>query len=362
MLYLSAPARLLTLLSVLLIVVAGGACGGEESASGAVVEAATAVAARPAVTTSANGSVTVDAAGAFLDSLTDGQRSEALYDFDDPVRSNWSNLPAGVPRFDRNGVRVGDLDSTQTEAMLVFLSSALSVSGYEKVLGVLGADAFLREAESEDRFGDQNYWLAFFGEPSGANIWAWQFGGHHLAINVTVADGRNYLSPTFIGVEPASFVAGEVTVAPLSAHLKAGLAVIDALDDGQQAKGKLSNRPDGIYAGAGEDGLIPPVEGSGVTGWSDLQRQLVLDAISQWVGMLDRSSSRARMAEIESELGAVIFAWHRDAGGSLYYRIQGPSLIIEFLTEGDPSESTSHYHTVYRNPVNEYGRAVYRER
>ena len=223
----------------------------------------------------------MDAAGAFIDSLTDGQRSEALYAFDDPVRSNWSSLPAGIPRFDRNGVRIGDLDSTQTEAMLVFLSSALSVSGYQKVLGVLGADAFLREAGSEDRFGDQNYWLAFFGEPSGANIWAWQFGGHHLAISVTVADGRSYLSPTFIGVEPASFAAGEVTVAPLYAHLKAGLAVIDALDDGQQAKGKLSSRPDGIYAGAGEDGLIPPVEGSEVTGWSDHQRQLVLDTISQ---------------------------------------------------------------------------------
>ena len=78
--------------------------------------------------------------------------------------------------------------------------------------------------------------------------------------------------------------------------------------------------------------------------------------------MLDRSSSRARMAEIESELEAVIFAWHRDAGGSLYYRIQGPSLIIESSTEGDPPECTSHYHTVYRNPVNEFGRAVYRER
>ena len=186
MLYPPAPARLLILLSALLMVVAGGACGGDGSASAAVVESATAVAARPAVTASANGSVAVDAAGAFLDSLTDDQRSQALYDFDDPVRSNWSNLPAGVPRFDRNRVRIGDLDLTQTEAMLVFLSSALSVSGYEKVLGVLGADAFLRESESEDRFGDQNYWLAFFGEPSDANIWAWQFGGHHLAINVTV--------------------------------------------------------------------------------------------------------------------------------------------------------------------------------
>ncbi len=101
----------------------------------------------------------------------------------------------------------------------------------------------MRQDESEDRFGDQDYWLAFFGGPSDADVWGWQFGGHHLAINVTVADGRSYLSPTFVGVEPSSFSAGKTVVAPLDAYLQAGSVLIDALDDDQRTAATLPDRP-----------------------------------------------------------------------------------------------------------------------
>ncbi len=335
----------------------GIACGGDDTSSdpGSVVAVATTMSDRPADTAPAGGFAAVNAANAFIGSLTDDQRGEAMYSFSGPVRSNWSNLPAGVPRFDRNGVRVGDLDAAQTEAMFAFLSSALSAYGYETTLGILGADAVL--AESESRFGDENYWLAFFGESSDSNTWGWQFGGHHLAINVTMADGRTYMSPTFIAVEPASYTAGGTAVTPLDTHLQSGLALINALDEGRRTAATLSNRPEGIYTGAGEDGVIPPVEGSRAAGWNDSQRQLLLDAVAQWVGMLESSSSLARLTEIRSELDDTYLAWHGDgSGGSLYYRVQGPSLIIEFSTED--ADDGIHYHTIYRNPSNEYGRSL----
>ena len=348
-------ARWLAALASLLIFASIASCGGDSSEPGAVVAAATTVASQPPATAPASGSEAVNAANAFLDSLTDNQRSESVYAFDDPVRSNWSNLPAGIPRFDRNGVRIGDLDAAQTGAMLVFLASALSPEGYETTLGILGADALL--GQSEDRFGDDNYWLAFFGEPSVAHVWGWQFGGHHLAINVTVADGRSYLSPTFVGVEPASYASGAGTIMPLEAHLQAGIALINALEEEQRAAAMLSSSPDGIYTGAGEDGVIPPVEGSRAKDWTDAQRQLLLDAIAQWVGMLDASSSEARLSEIQTRLDDTHLAWHGDTGGgSVYYRIQGPSLIIEFSTE--EADVGVHYHTVYRNPSNEYGSSI----
>ena len=347
---LTLAARWLALLATLLIVAAIAACGSEEP--GAVATAATTVAAQPTATVPASGSAAVDAANAFLESLTPEQRGESMYSFDDSERSEWSNLPAGFPRFvGRNGVRIGDLDPAQIEAMLVFLASALSAGGYETTLGVLGADAFL--SKSNGRFGDYNYWLAFWGEPSDANIWGWQFGGHHLAINVTVADGRSYLSPTFLGVEPTAYTTGGATVSPLEAHLQAGLALINALDQNQRAEATLSERP-GIQTGAGKDGVIPPIEGSRAAGWNDEQRQLLLDTIAGWVGMLDTSSSRARLAEIQTESGDTYLAWHGDnAGGPVYFRIQGPSLIIEFSTENE-----SHHHSIYRNPANEYGKGV----
>ena len=158
---LTLAARWLALLATLLIVAAVAACGSEEP--GAVATAATTVAAQPTATVPGSGSAAVDAANAFLESLTPEQRGESMYSFDDSERSEWSNLPAGFPRFvGRNGVRIGDLDPAQIEAMLVFLASALGDRGYETTLGVLGADAFL--SKSNGRFGDYNYWLAFFGE------------------------------------------------------------------------------------------------------------------------------------------------------------------------------------------------------
>ncbi len=90
-------------------------------------------------------------------------------------------------------------------------------------------------------------------------------------------------------------------------------------------------------------------------GWDDgLQRRPLCK-----LGLLDAASAQARMDEIQSELDDLHFAWRGEVdGGSSYFRIQGPSLIIEFSTEGRLGGGGSHYHSVYRNPTNEYGQAA----
>ena len=311
----------------------------------------------------ADTTTSVAAAQAFLGTLTAEQHTAALLALDEPARANWSNLPAGVVQFKRNGVRIGDLNADQTAAMHRFLAAALSADGYATVGGVIEAEAVLAQAPNAARlqWSPDNYWLAFFGEPSADKQWAWQFGGHHLAVNVTVVAGRSYLSPTFLGIEPASYPSGGSTVAPLAAHLQAGLALINALGDQARAAAMVTNRPREVWAGAGKDGTIPPLEGAKV---ARLERgaagQLLLDAIMLWVGLPDAPSSRARLAEIRAELANTHFAWHGpvDGSGSIYYRIQGPNLILEFSTQGNLGSDGGHYHSIYRNPTNEYGRGV----
>ena len=302
----------------------------------------------------------VAAAQAFLNALTAEQRAVALLALDDPARPNWSNLPANSLR--RNGVRIGDLNDAQSAAMHRFLSVALSADGYATVVGIVGAEGALAQTPGAARrqWSADNYWLAFFGEPSADRKWGWQFGGHHLAVNVTVVASRSYLSPTFLGIEPASFTSGGATVAPLDAHLQAGLALINALDDQARAAATVTNRPRELWAGAGQDGVIPPLEGAQVADWSAAQQQLLLDTVTLWVGLLDAPSSQARLAEIRADLGNTHFAWHGpvDSSGSIYYRIQGPNLILEFAIQGNLGSDGGHYHSVYRNPTNEYGTGV----
>lgn len=297
----------------------------------------------------------VEAANAFLNSLDSDQRSAAVLGFDSPLRPNWSNLPPGLTRFEHNGVRIGDLDDRQRELMHEFLQAALSPDGYVKVVGIVGAEDALA-ASSSRQLSAENYWLAFFGEPSADNPWGWQFGGHHLAVNVTVVDGRSYLSPTLLAVQPASYEVDGVTVTPLAAEVQSGLALMIALDENQQAEARVQ-RHNELWAGADKDGVTPPLEGSSVAGWSEAQQAVLLEAVAQWVGLLPAASSEVRMAEIAAELGNTHFAWHGDidAGRPIYYRIQGPTLIIEFATQSSRGGDRAHYHSIYRDPTNEYG-------
>ena len=300
----------------------------------------------------------VDAANAFLDALGADQRSAAVLPFDSPLRPNWSNLPPGMTGFELNGVRIGDLDARQSELMHDFLRAALSPEGYVKVVGIVGAEDALA-ASSGRQLSADNYWLGFFGEPSPESPWGWQFGGHHLAVNVTVIDGRSYLSPTLIAIQPASYESDGGTVAPLAGEVQAGLALMNALDDEQRAAARVQ-RPNELWAGAGKDGLIPPLEGSRVSSWSEAQQALLLDTIALWVGLLPAASAEVRLAEIAAELAETTFAWHGevDAARPIYYRIQGPSLIIEFATQSSQGGDRAHYHSIYRNPTNEYGAAA----
>lgn len=307
------------------------------------------------------GGTVVKAANAFLATLSEAHSSEAIYHFADPVRANWSNLPTGIMAFDRNGVRAGDLNEEQTAALMGFLSTALSEHGYAVALGIVGADRELSRSirASKFKWSSDNYWLAFFGEPSESGTWAWQFGGHHLALNVTLVDGRSYMSPTFLGVEPASYTDGGSIVAPLDPFIEGGLAFFKSLDEDTRRLATVATRPEEAWAGAGKDGVIPALEGAPVSDWDESRRQSLLDTVALWLAMLDDASSQARLAEIEADLNETYFAWNgiSDGKDSIYCRIQGPTLIIELSTVG-AVDGGGHYHSIYRDPTNEYGSKV----
>ncbi|MYC85819.1 MAG: DUF3500 domain-containing protein [Acidimicrobiia bacterium] len=296
----------------------------------------------------------VEATRAFIATLRNEQKAAAMYEFADPVRSNWSSLPVGMTDFDLNGVRVGDLDDEQTVALVDFLSVALSHHGYALIAGIVGAERQLSASIRAPLVGwsPENYWIAFFGQPSGDHVWGWQFGGHHLALNVTVADGRSYMSPTFLGVAPSSYTEDGPAIAPLDSHVRAGLSLFNSLDQDTQELAFVDNRPE-VSTGAGQDGLIPAPEGAPVSAWSDTQQQSLLDTIALWVGMVDPASSQARLAEIRAGLHDTYFAWNGgpDSQGPVYYRIQGPTLIIELASQA-PISQGGHYHSLYRDLTN----------
>ena len=297
------------------------------------------------------------AAQRFLKTLDEGQAGKAVLPPGSPLIGNWSNLPATMSG--RNGVRVGDLNAGQRAALSDFLSKALSRRGHRLVRGVVEAERVLAASwwASLRGWSPGNYWLAFFGAPGAGQDWNWQFGGHHLAVNVAVRDGVMSMSPSFIGIEPATFELDGTEWAPLADHVARGAALVKALPERQRQAVAVGSRPRELHAGAGRDGFIPPLEGSRVGDWPEARQRQLMDLIGLWVRVMPQAAAERRMAEVEGERSRLRFAWYgpTDGSGPSYYRIQGPTLILEFSIQGSLGATEGHYHSIYRNPTNEYG-------
>jgi hypothetical protein len=317
----------------------------------------------------------VAAAEAFLATLDERQKSKVLFGFDDEKqRKRWSNLPVSfVPR---GGLSLGELSQEQKTAALAILSSALSESGYKKVLEIMEGDERLR-VQSGNRqapsglpssmFGKDLYYVSILGKPSAKEPWMIQFGGHHLALNLTLAGSFGILTPSLTGVQPALYTENGRAVRPLGPENDKAFALLESLDEGERAQAILKFRVADLVLGPGHDGETIEAEGLKASAMNEEQRAMLLDLIAQWAGIARDDFAKARMEEIKAGLDSTWFAWSgpttHESGknGTAYYRIQGPKVVIEFAPQPLGGDRTMHLHTMYRDPTNDYGRSILRQ-
>jgi hypothetical protein len=191
-----------------------------------------------------------------------------------------------------------------------------------------------------------------------------QFGGHHLALNVTIVGERGVLTPTLTGAQPALYQLKGKTVRPLGAESDKALALLNSLDAGQRQQAILGYQLADLVLGPGKDGKVINPEGLKGSQMTAAQRAQLLDLIAEWSGIINESAAATRLAEIRAGLADTWFAWSGPVTAapgrniSAYYRIQGPKLVIEYAPQtlgGDPS---MHVHTMYRDPKNDYGKGL----
>jgi hypothetical protein len=330
----------------------------------------------PSPTTSAGTSTDstariVAAAQALLTTLDDAGRGKVQFPFDGPQKTRWSNLPS--PMFQREGLRVGDLTPAQRTSVNNLLSTALSRDGYRKVADIIRGDEVLRKAETEGRsnpadggrgqggarggggvrFGEDEYYLAFVGTPSVTAPWMLQFGGHHLAINLTMAGSQATMAPSLPAAQPATYTFEGRTVRPLGNENDKAFALINALNDAQRKQAILAYRVSDLVLGPGQDGRTIQPEGIPASALSAPQQTMLLDLVQEWTGIMNDAFAEPRRAEIQANIQQTYFAWSGPTtnGGAAYFRIQGPTLVIEYA----PQRSVDHIHTIYRDPTNDYG-------
>ena len=306
----------------------------------------------------------VSTANAFLSTLDQQQRGRVLFAFDDAQqRVRWSNLPTSFSK--RGGLNMGELNAAQRSAAMALLASTLSPRGYEKIQQIVEADEVLKTNERNNpMFGKDLYYISILGTPSATAPWMLQFGGHHLALNVTIAGAAGVLTPSLTGAQPALYTVNGKTVRPLGQESDKGLALLNALDETQRTQAVLNYRIADLVLGPGQDGKTIQPEGLKASAMNERQRTMLLDLIAEWTGIVHESAAAERMAEIKVGLAETWFAWSGPTtvapSGNItaYYRIQGPNLVIEYAPQRLGGDLSMHVHSMYRDPTNDYGRKL----
>ena len=309
----------------------------------------------------------VAAAEAFLATLDPPQRLKANIGLDDKSRAVWSNLPTGIAMqvgaMERNGVKLGDMTPAQEKAALALLTATLSPEGFQKAMadrrcrsGSRDRSAPTRGPAQRIRFGRAEYYVSILGKPSATDKWMIQFGGHHLAINVTLAGRENVLAPTHTGTQPALLPRRRQDDSSAGRRERQGVRADQRAQSGSAEAGHPQQRGPQPRAGPWRRRQDDRARGSPRL---NLHAGPARDARRSGARVGRHSRRRGISREDGGDPGGLndtYFAWAGATtnGKGAYFRIQGPAVFIEYAPQGSADDTSDHIHTIYREPANDY--------
>ncbi len=317
----------------------------------------------------------VEAAQAFLATLTPTQKLRTLFAVDDPEWRRWCNVDNGI--YLRQGVSLKEMTAQQHEAARNLLRVTLSAKGLALADAIRKTDQTLRELNDNSQIYDEElYFFTVMGLPSPTKPWGWQIDGHHLVINTFVLGDQVVMTPAFLGGEPIHTKTGKYAGnVILQDEQNRGLALMQALDPAQRAAATLSPEKtrSSNQAEAFKDNVVIDYAGVAVTTFSPAQKASLLELIGLFVNNQAEGHARVKMDEVKAHLDETWFAW---VGGTadeavFYYRIHSPVILIEFdhqrpvgntMIQERGKATREHIHVVIRTPNgNDYGKDLLRQ-
>ncbi|WP_461096388.1 DUF3500 domain-containing protein [Spirosoma luteolum] len=304
---------------------------------------------------------------AFIRLLTPAQRQQALFGFNDEERFDWHYVPRA-----RKGLPLRAMTPPQREAAMALLKSSLSQEGYERAVGIMDLENVLRVIEKRpatDTYRDPGqYAFSIFGDPAGAAPWSWRVDGHHLSLHfllVTTSDGGGQVlaqTPTFFGSNPAEV---RVDVPQKSKQIlreetEQAFALLASLDAPRRSKAVLDAvaYPD-IVTGNRRQISLEQQDGLRLGDMTDAQRRLFMTLLRTYLNRYPITLANQQLAKLtKTGLDELRFAWAGDltpelgAGKGWYYRIHGPTILIEY---DNTQNQANHIHTVVRDLTNDFG-------
>ena len=307
------------------------------------------------------GSMTT-AATTFLASLTPEQRQRATFAFDSAERMRWHF----VPQFERNGLQIREMTEPQRKLAHELLKTGLSARGYTTYTQIMQLENILKAQEkgSGPTRDPEGYRFAVFGTPSAKGTWGWRVEFHHVSLHFDVVNGTAISStPSFAGANPAEVKdgpqKGQRTLGTLEDTAR---ALVTALDDSQRKVAIFTNVA--LNDIVTENALdIKPLSPDGIkaSAMTPAQRDQLMKILDAYAGLMTADIAADRMAKVKKAgIENIAFAWAGsiERGQKHYYRVQGPTFLIEF---DNTQNDANHVHSVWRDFNGDFGRDLLRE-
>jgi hypothetical protein len=305
------------------------------------------------------------AANKFLAGLSPELRQQATFPFDSEELTRWHYVPA--QQFPRNGVPIRAMNDTQRGLAQELLKTGLSQRGYTQATTIMvDLETILKAIENGSAMRDpEQYCFSIFGTPSATGVWGWRVNGHHLSLHFNVGGGSVVAStPTFFGSNPAEVrVDGpKKGLRVLGDREDTARALLMALDEAQRKSATIAAvAPNDIVTrtAAKVDPLSPT--GLAASAMTPTQRELLLAVIESYTSSMAPDIASEHLAELrKAGLEKIAFAWagETERGKKHYYRIQGPTFLIEY---DNTQNDGNHVHSVWRDFSGDFGRDLLRE-
>ena len=322
-------------------------------------------------------SAMAQASNALLASLSPEQRQKMAMALDSTERTRWNFIPTNM--FPRQGLPLKEMSEPQRKLAHDLLKTGLSARGFATANAIMNdLEAILRDTEAAARAaappggrgGQGNvrdpelYFFSVFGTPGPKTAWGWRVEGHHISLHFSVANGNAVVAaPTFFGSNPAEVREGpKQGFRALDKEQDAGRTLVMALDESQRKTAILmGDAPTDILTKT--DITVGPLSPPGLVAseMTSKQRELLTQLIDVYLAEMTADIAADRLAEIKKAgVEKITFAWAGpvEPGARHYYRVQGPTFVIEF---DNTQNNGNHIHSVFRDFESDFGRDLLRE-